>query len=318
MPLTGPNELQSKVKNLNELLWEDHVTLPTLEVWLSNFSGGRLSREAERRHALYLLSKFLYFGQTEVRQLLRAMFRDLIRSPLSVDVRAALGNREDFAAVHSGFLTELERTRFLGLGTPAESGPHILYDFRLANSLPTEAFVSPLELVTGPLRDPKTEWGSPTVRRLIFVDDFCGTGSQAIALGRGTVRWLRAAATRSAVSVEVWYLALFGTTTGLSRLRDATVFDRVATVSELDDTYRVFEPESQLYGEQGNDLRQSDGEAMARHYGRRLHPTGPLGHGDCQLLLGFHHNVPDNTLPIFWAEQSQPPWRALFPRIPKQ
>ena len=156
------------------------------------------------------------------------------------------------------------------------------------------------------------------MRRLVFVDDFCGTGNQATALGREAVRPMREAATRSGVSLEVWYLTLFATTTGLSNLAGAKVFDHVATVSELDETYRVFEADSQLYGEPGSDLQKDDGEAIARHYGKRLQPTGPLGYGDSQLLLGFHHNVPDNTLPIFWAEQSQPPWRALFPRISKQ
>ena len=316
--MTTTDALYAKVKSLSELLWEDRVTGPTLREWLANFSGARLSTDTEHRHALYLLSKFLYFGQTEVRELLQAMFRDLIRNPLSVAVRATLPNPDDFDAIHAGFLLELERTRFLGLGTPAESGTHILYTFRGDNELPTRLFPGSSDLVSGPLADPKTEWVSPTIRRLIFIDDFCGTGSQAARLGNSIVPSLRNTATQSGVSIEVWYLTLFATTDGLARLQDAGVFDHVATVSELDATYRVFGISSQLYTAFDAGLDRKDGEAIARHYGSRLWPEYPLGYGNGQLLLGFHHNVPNNTLPIIWAEQSQPPWRALFPRTGKR
>ena len=197
MPLTTADALYAKIKSLNELLWEDRVTGPTLDAWLENFSGACLPEDTERRHALYLVSKFLYFGQAQVAELLRAMFRDLIRNPLSVEVRATLPDPDDFDAVHAGLLVELDRTRFLGLGNPSESGAHILYTFRGANDLPTRLFKSPADLVTRPPGEQEEKWAFPTVQRLIFIDDFCGTGSQAAGFGKATVPQLRQAASRA-------------------------------------------------------------------------------------------------------------------------
>ena len=316
MPSDNTEVLYQKIKNLNELLWEQRVTRPAVDRWLDNFTGQCMAEEIERQHALYLLSKFLYFGDTQVRELLRAMFRDLVRHPLSVKVRAASSDKEDFKKIHEGFQKELDNTRFLGLGSPSESGSHILYPFRLINGISVDYFVNPTDLVTGPVTDPNTTWVFPDVNRLVFVDDFCGTGNQAAEMAEDYINPLRDIAIRSTVDVEVWYLTLLATTTGLNKLRAHGVFDRVECVSELDESYRVFGNESQIYANAPDGIEKDDGLAIAAHYGATLDPC-PLGYANSQLLLGFHHNVPDNTLPIIWKQQQLPPWHPIFPRSEK-
>ena len=88
MSLDNTNAIYEKVMVLNERLWENRATRPAVDQWLANFTGACMPRETERQHALYLLSKFLYFGQDEVRELLRAMFQDLFRQPMSIQARA--------------------------------------------------------------------------------------------------------------------------------------------------------------------------------------------------------------------------------------
>ena len=310
------DSLYMKVKNLNELLWEGRATRPAIDQWLSNFNGASMLEEVEREHALYLLSKFLYFGQKEVRQLLRTMFQDLFRHRLSVAIRQRLVNRNDFEIIHDMFQDELWKTRFLGLGNAAESGAHILYDFRTANNLPLKLFANPHDLFSGRLDNPTTKW-DPEVRRLVFIDDFCGTGKQAEGMGVKYVPLMQKVAKSSGIEIEAWYLTLLATTAGLNNLRQCGVFDIVESVSELDETYRVFDAKSQVYGGAPDDLTKADGEKIALHYGTDLSPYHPLGYGDCQLLLGFHHNVPDNTLPILSLERINPLWHAVFPRSEK-
>ena len=317
MPMDHTDALYEKVKGLNELLWENRATRPAINRWLDNFVGDCAPQEIERRHALYLLSKFLYFGKAEVREMLRAMFQDLVRHPLSVEARMRLTQKDNFYEIHKVFLNELKRTRFLGLGNPAESGTHILYDFRLVNKLPLEFFASPHDLFSGGLNVPATKWKYPEVIRLIFIDDFCGTGNQAVDIGRKYVPLMREAAERSNIQIEIWYLTLVATTTGISKLRACALFDRVESVSELDSTYRVFDAESQIYIDPPSNLTRLEAESIVRHYGESILPGNPFGYGDCQLLLGFHHNVPDNTLPIMWQEQPGTTWRAIFPRFQK-
>ena len=314
---SADNQLVEKVRGLSDLVWEDHPTWPEIEQWLFNFVGECKATDLERHHALYLLSEFLYFGHPQMRELLRAMFVYLIRQPLTVSVREQMNWAQDFEGVHKGFLSELESSRFLGLGNPAESGTHILYDFRLANRLPLNLFLNPYDLISGPLDDTNTKWLFPQVHRLVVIDDFCGTGKQAVQLGEKMIPVLRRIACRSKIDIEVWYLTVAGTTGGMKKVREANVFDVVRTVSELDVAYKVFHEQSNFYGGSADHLAKADGEQIVGHYGRKLEPDEPFGYKDSQLLIGFHHNVPDNTLPILSRQQRNPPWRAVFPRIAK-
>ena len=46
----------------------------------------------------------------------------------------------------------------------------------------------------------------------------------------------------------------------------------------------------------------------------RIHSSPML-----KLLIGFAHNIPNNTLPIIWGEgTSAAPWHALFRRYEKR
>jgi hypothetical protein len=110
---------------------------------------------------------------------------------------------------------------------------------------------------------------------------------------------------------------LVATTTGIEKLRSQALFDLVDCVSELDESYRVFGNESQIYVNAPEGISKKEAEEIARYYGNSLFPGSPLGYADSQLLLGFQHNVPDNTLPIIWQERQAPPWHAIFPRTSK-
>ena len=315
-----PNEfdkLYGKVKSLNELLWEYRVNGPVVDQWLSNFNGKIASEEIERLHALYLLSKFLFFGRNEIRELLRAMFQDLIRQPLMVNARTQQTDPDDFSAIHEEFEAEIDKTRFIGLGNPAESGTHILYHFRQVNKIPSAYFVNPHDLFTGKLNDSQTLWNSPSVTRLIFIDDFCGTGHQAEEMGRKYVSLMRDVATRCSVDISVWYLTLIATSDGLEYLRGSKWFDRVESVSELDSSYRVFDDKSQFYTTAPSGCTRVEAKEIAKKYGELLWPNDPLGYGCSQLLIGFHHNVPDNTLPIITQARASLPWFPVFPRDEK-
>ena len=310
------DSLYSKVMNLNELLWERRANGPTVRKWLDNFSGKCLSPERERHHGIYLLSKFLFFGHKEVRELLRAMYEDLFKSRLSMKIRERQEDRDDFDSVRAEFSNELRRTRFLGLGNPAESGTHILYDFRIINRLPVSSFANPHDPFSGRLDDPATVWDK-SVHRLIFLDDFCGSGSQGLQMGTKYVPMMRDVARNTGIDIEAWYLTLLGTTRGLGRVKSSDLFDHVEAVSELDDTYRAYGDESQIFRGAPPEITQGESLRVAREYGYRLVPFQPLGYEDCQLLIGFHHNVPDNTLPIMSREGTNFAWYPIFPRAEK-
>ena len=268
-------ELSAKVMTLSELLWENRINQPLLKRWLANFTGVIRAEEVEQAHALYLLSRFLYFGDVEIRFLLRSLFDDLVRQPLSMDVRAQLGMSVDEVLLHHAFMGELHRTRFCGIGGISKSGPHMMYPFRQENDIPEELCCSLAELVVGDPGQNGCYWADESVHRVVMLDDFCATGEQAIRFLADLVPQMRELAGEKGVALTVWYFPLVATTRGLTALRDSGLFNRVEAVASLDDTYRLFDDGSQFYLGVEAELQKADGEAIVRGYGQRIDAASP-------------------------------------------
>jgi hypothetical protein len=300
--------LEAKIKVLHEELWEDKADGPAIEAWLNGFDDA--GTPSERFHALYLLSQAMYFGSREIRELLRAAYRDLYRYPAVERIRRAKGDTTDPQTITSELSKTLRRTKFLGMGNPAESGTHLLYLFRQVNELSKKLFISPHELFD--FENGKREYALPDVEEIVFIDDFCGSGTQAEVYSRKVLRELKALAPQ----VSATHIVLFGCSNGLRYVRDKTAFDRVEAVLELDDSYRVFSTESRYFKRTVAD--KASCELMCATHGARLYPDDPLGHDNGQLLIAFHHNTPDNTLPVIWYEgKNDLAWRPIFRRFPK-
>lgn len=62
-----------------------------------------------------------------------------------------------------------------------------------------------------------------------------------------------------------------------------------------------------------------------RELGTQVYPKHPLGYGDAGLLVSYHFQCPNNTLPLIWADGENNavdgkafPWNPLFPYRPKK
>jgi hypothetical protein len=308
------HSLLAKIKTLNETLWEGHATEPAVREWLDNFAASSPLAPDERTHALFLLSNFMYFGSRQIRELLRALYRDLYRYPIIERIRRANNDTLDSCVIEPLFKAELQATRFLGVGNPSESGSHLLYYFRQENGLPKNLFIHTHQIFSRPggaaaqLRD-------PAVKRYIFIDDFCGSGKQGSRYSQDLVEDVK----RLDRSVFVAYYVLFATTTGIKRVRNETAFDAARAIYELDSSFKCFSGESRYFRTPPAGIDRAFCEGMARKYGAKMMgEPDALGFDDSQLLIGFHHNTPDNTLPIIWFDEpSGAPWKPIFRRYPK-
>lgn len=306
-------DLRAKIRTLSEEVWEHQTQRERIDNWLDNFVPDPAQGQSERLHALFLLSQFMYFGHREVRELLNALFRDLYKYPIVATIRRGNGDTTNEQLIRSGFEQELMRTRFLGIGNPSESGQHLLYYFRQENGLPKELFVNSHEIFQ------RTQGGqrmvrAPDVRRYVFIDDFCGSGKQARDYSRDIIEELK----QLQPTARAAYYCLFATESGLDAVLRGTKFDEVSAVFELDKSYQLFAPESRYFAVPDPLIDRGFVETFCRQYGLELYPNHPLGFNDSQLLIGFAHNVPDNTLPIVWADQASPrPWTPIFRRYPK-
>lgn len=294
-------EYLDKVKILSEYAWDHECGEPVVKRWLGGFSGASGHEvRVERINALHLLANFLYFGVDEVRELLRALYRDIFQYGVMRQIRLELGGRPDEAAMVARYNQELRATRFLPLGNPSESSAHLLYYFRQENELAADLFTYVHQVLDDKFR---THNG---IARCVFLDDFAGTGEQA-------TQYAAAAHSLREKKVSISYYAMLATPNALEALRQCSYFDHVDSVLELADNLRSFTSESLYYAGTTGVISRSTMCQIARYYGEKLCVDFPLGYGRGQLLLGFAHNVPDNTLPIFWADEP-PQWHAPFPR----
>jgi hypothetical protein len=318
MAQDSEDTLRTKIKVLNEIIWEGRCNAPEVKRWLANFGGGVLNDpDVERLHALHLLSHLSYFGIREIRELLKAMYRDLFRYPIVQEIRAANGWTRDAVVIERLFEQEVLATRFVGMGNPAESGTHLLYYFRQVNRLPKDLFVSENRLLTESARSGNALFNPGNLRHVVFIDDFCGSGTQSVQYSRGILSDLQHVAQQTGQAIDLMYLVLFGASAGLAHARAHSSFDTIAAVHEFDNSFKVFCPDSRIFRKCPPGVSQQQSEEMARAYGLQLEPAQPLGYLDGQLLLAFHHNIPDNSLPILWSDNPQLPWESILRREPK-
>lgn len=331
--MSATDELLAKIKILSDTIWDRKARQATVDQWLANFDNPADGFGDQRKlHALYLLSHFMYFGSRQMRELMRVLFRDLYKYPLVERIREARGHTTDLTLINREFQSSLERTLFLGVGNPSESGCHLLYYFRQENGLPKSCFihsheiferkrVSRWQMIKAMLLNRHDRYAGtlslrkPNVNRYVFIDDFCGSGHQAESYSADLVEDIKSFDPR----IEVSYFVLCATSSGIDAVRKKTAFDVVQCVFELDETFRSLESTSRYFPSPWpREVTLHFAEAMCRQYGRRLEPQAPMGYGDCQLLLGFPHNTPDNTLPIFWCDDAGgTAWTPVFKRYPK-
>ena len=310
-------QLEQDVKLLNRSIWENRVNGSVREQWLAQFEAADHLNEDEQMHALFLLSHFLYFGQAEIRGLLTSLYRDIFRAPLLQEIRRANGDTVDYTLVSEEYQRRLLATRFLAVGNPSESGMHLLYYFRQENALPKTLFINTHEIFDRTIHDSqvRTALHDESIGRYVFIDDLCGSGTQAVRYSRDVLGPLKALAP----TVRASYFVVFATSNGLDKVRRCTNFDAVETVFELDDSFRTLDEHSRIFRASDVGLNRVAVRETCHKYGRLLWPQEPLGYRNGQMLLGFSHNTPDNTLPIFWggAEEAEISWIPAFRRYDK-
>jgi len=314
-------EWQEKVKLLTNSAWKDaQINDVNIDHWLANFCGGFTDQDVERAHAFHLLTQFIYLGKKEVDECLRVLFQEKLVYPF---VQNRKRTTTDLSTIESALSEELiERTRFVGVGNPAESGTSFLYKFRKANDLPVEIFSSTYDgislapTITAPSNASAVLKNCPPdLKHLIYLDDFCGTGEQVQKRVRPFVDSLRLVN----ATIRISYFLLFATRDGLDALSRSNLFDDVEAVVVFDNDYKTFSSNSHYYKNPSSAIDKTIAEGVMRHYGEQLgyYGVNSLGFSDCQLLIGFEHNTPDNSLPVFWDTNPSLPWHPIFPRSKK-
>lgn len=300
--------LRLKIRKLSESVWEQRASGPAVQEWLDTFAKDGADPAFDRLCMLNLLSNFLYFGIREVRELLAVLYRELYRRPLLMSIRRSAQDGLDLDGIDAEFERHLGRTRFLGVGNPSESGPHLLYYLRQEANLSAGLFINHFEL-------PGFADRTVDVDRYVFIDDLCGSGDQALEYSEAIVDKVRAAA---GTTVRIDYYSLLATSAALQRLKGKSGFDEVACVMELGEDFKCFGNGARFWTGPDADALRTRAREICLSYGRVINARHPLGHADVELAVGFNHNTPDDTLPVFWADGGGlPALRPIFRRYGK-
>lgn len=316
-----------QIEILNSTLWEYRAFKPQIDEWLGNFDA-----QEEQEYALYLLSRMMYFSSMNIRHLLRTLYRDLYKYPIVEKIRKSNGDTLDDAIIEQKFREELNKTRFFGVGNPADSGVHLLYFFRQENKIPKALFTN-----TDDVTQRHTD-GSLTLRpelsnadKFVFIDDICGSGIQATT-DTNVMRCVSAIKSLKP-EAKISYLMLFGMKDGVETVKNCGLYDFAEAVIELDDSYKCFGVNSRYF--KNSEFDKDKAKQIAYDYGfklikewmkrcgksaedqEKIADKNALGFGECQLLLSMHHNTPDNTLPIFWLDEMEDMWKPIFKRYNK-
>ncbi len=283
--------------------WGQKVTRASLQRWLNNFTGEALGDQAiEQALAAWLLTNFTYYTQEEVRELCRIVFRKFIHKKLITPKYQALDipNSEKIKQI-------LQRTIFLHLGNPSESGSVILFHFRGAMGLSKDVFEVPHDWIDLVKRGEKDD--------VVLIDDVTLSGSQAIQYVK-----------KYSLDTNVTLLTFFATPEAIQNIRAKNPSLSPLYAILIDERSKLFSCSSFIFANKKCQALRDTTYKMCVHYGKKiveqeLASTAPymvrypLGFGNGEQMFAFFYNTPDNTLPIFWCDSAH--WSPIFPRINK-
>lgn len=194
---------------------------------------------------------------------------------------------------------------YIGTGHGAKSGRICPYYFRQGvSTLPEyKSYFEPKKVFRDIAEFENANLGLSKPHYVVFLDDFIGTGGQAVDFLNWYFEkylWLKKA--------SVYYCALCGFEKAVNDVK-AGLGNRVDDVivgKMLFEKDRAFSPESPLWESKETRIEAKE---WAEEIGRQVVPDKPpydpdrdkLGWYGCQALITFHHNIPSDTLPIFWG-----------------
>jgi len=283
----------------------DNVSSAQINAWLGNFD------EEGQKWALALLNNFIYYPAQDVRQLCRYGLKKVIfhKQLLAID------QSDDYCCTDDALYQELtDRVRetklvpLLSEGNPTESGNAIARIYTTVGLVNERQVIRPDQIAAC--------IGNKLCRRILFVDDFMGTGEQLESFWNQPVPWLRVngqdmslaqmSAQHKEISFE--YLVLLATAAGLKYVEGLVSGLSVFYCEKLSEEYRIFGDDSIFF-------ETLDDKQACKKYLENLCAQKGIhfaGYRGLDFAVAFNHGAPDSCLPLFWEKNKC--WTPLFKR----
>lgn len=254
--------------------------------WLSNF------HHDEEDVALALLNAFIYFNAEMTDRLLETSIRQL-----SAQVTTAGADYARRRAEWIQFLQQVQVTHLIG---PDDRDDETKSGYMFARK--TRQILSNSDQIR-PAASLAAELTAGSHNSVVIVDDFAGTGAQF------TEGWNRnydlPDGTRVSYSelakngADIYFCPALCTSTALKTISELPDPPKVSVAHVLSERMSVLHADSDVMPAYLRDQVQSVVLAATARSGST---EEALGWGGLGLAVGFEHNTPDTTLPIFYCE----------------
>lgn len=263
------------------------VDATRIDGWLERFAGYRV--HVSRQRINQWLNRFQNHHRDVAARVLDAVefFRE---DHLADAYRAVFGRLTGWSKKPS---VRQGRWRFVAFSTHAgESGDRMLHAFRTATGLTAarfdDLFIHRSDLLREQLIADDT---------VVFVDDFAGTGNQAVTAWNESLGELLPGRPR------IFLVLVVAIDTAIQQIRSQTPMAVTA--------FRRFRAHDDFFAAQCAHFNGPE-KASVLHYCNLADAENPRGYGECGVLLVFAHRCPNNSLPILHS--NKPAFRGLFPR----
>ena len=289
------NKIFNKIMKRNQHLWKKFDGPDEIFKWLRNFSD-----EDEICLALMLANNILYYNIDEIRFLWKMILMNRVKLCL-LDEIFGEGDLPDIEKWFPEYLRE--KCIFVGYGKAGKSGQSMVYTFRQSHNVNLKC----MEL----FEFLHTSEDFSTKERVFLLDDFVGSGNQA------KTTWYNKINHKSFNDVskenphlKFIYLALIGFKEGKKVIEENTPM-KVILGEELDEKFKCFSDVSGIYKDSNKRIKA---RRVMEEKGRILYKY-PLGYDNMELAVAFHHNTPNNSLPVIWKRMEDGSWYPLFERF---
>lgn len=279
--------------DINEAVWENRITKKDIDDWIKNFHPQ--PQIDVKKLALDLLMGFIYYNESEIMFLCKHAFSEYKRQKIKEELKKGLSIRQ----AEQIFEDSINQTKFIG--KTGDSSGALAYYFRKINGLPLKNFINSITEI------------EPDTHTLIMVDDFVGTGDTVIAYNNSLKTQ---GVFKNHKDLQVYYISLIVTDDGLKNIQHYDPTFKIIYSEFLSLDYKVFSENTIVLPDYSPEIR-IQAKNVCEKIGEFLEgEDNALGYKNSEILIGLHHNIPNNTLPIIWSDNKN--WFPIFPRQKKK
>jgi hypothetical protein len=279
--------------DINLAIWENKTCKNDIEDWINNFKPQK--KIDVRKLAIDLLLGFIYYNESEIQYLCKHAFSEFKRQKIKEEIKKGLSIRD----AEDSFFNSVPKINFIG--KTGDSTGYFAYIFRQVNGLSQPNFINSIKEI------------KPGTNTLIIVDDIVGSGKSIINFHKSLedegifVKY---------PGITIYYLSLIMTEEGLHRIRNYNHEINLIYSELLSKNYKTFSENTCILADYTTTDREIAKEVCKKiglFLEGEIYALGFLG---SELLIGLHHNIPNNTLPIIWSKKHD--WIPIFSRWEKK